>query len=38
MMGTAGLAVLGVQGPWSELDATSATLRDAGRSDGRHLK
>lgn len=36
-MRTAGLAVLGVAGPWSGVDATSATLRAAGRSDGDDL-
>lgn len=34
---TSGIAELGVGGPWSELDAGSAVLRAAGRSDGRDL-
>lgn len=37
IMRTAGIAVLGVAGPWSELDAASAELRAAGRAEGRDL-
>ncbi len=37
VMGTSGIAEIGVEGPWSELDATSAVLRVAGRSDGHDL-
>ncbi|MEY9851414.1 phosphohistidine phosphatase [Leifsonia sp. EB41] len=34
---TSGIAELGVDGPWSGLDATSAVLVAAGRADGRDL-
>jgi phosphohistidine phosphatase len=37
VMRTAGIAEFGVEGPWSELDATSTVLRAAGRSDGHDL-
>jgi phosphohistidine phosphatase len=37
IMRTAGIAEFGVEGPWSELDATSTMLRAAGRSDGHVL-
>jgi phosphohistidine phosphatase len=37
IMRTAGIAVIDVNGPWSELDPTSAALRVAGRSDGHDL-
>ena len=37
VMRTSGIAEFGVEGPWSELDATSAVLRVAGRSDGHDL-
>jgi phosphohistidine phosphatase len=38
IMRTAGIAVIGVNGPWSELDPASAALRVAGRSDGHDLR
>jgi phosphohistidine phosphatase len=38
IMRTAGIAVIGINGQWSELDATSAALRVAGRSDGHDLR
>lgn len=37
-LGTAGIAEFGVEGPWADLDGTSATLRSAGRSDGHELR
>jgi phosphohistidine phosphatase len=35
---TSGIAVIGADGPWSELDPSSAVLRFAGRSDGHDLR
>ena len=37
IMPTSGIAELGVDGSWSELDTASAVLRAAGRADGRDL-
>ncbi len=37
IMRTSGVAEISVEGPWSELDATSAALLVAGRSDGHDL-
>jgi phosphohistidine phosphatase len=37
VMRTSGIAEIGVEAPWAELDATSAVLRAAGRSDGHDL-
>lgn len=38
VMRTSGIAEFGVAGPWSELTPATATLRAAGRSDGRTLR
>lgn len=38
MMRTCGIAELGIAGPWTALDAASAVLRAAGRSDGSALE
>lgn len=37
IMPTSGIAEFSVEGPWAELDAASARLRIAGRSDGHGL-
>ncbi|WP_308465820.1 SixA phosphatase family protein [Rathayibacter soli] len=37
IMRTSGIAEIGVNGSWSELESSSAVLRVAGRSDGHNL-
>ena len=37
IMRTSGIVEFSVEGPWSEVDATSTVLRAAGRSDGHVL-